>query len=300
MSYPYQQQYPSQPVQGQPPTGGVQPQQWGGQQPPAAGQWGQPAAGGPPQQWGQPQPATGGGQPPQQQWGGQPQGYPGGGGGQPQHQWGQPQPATGGGQPPQQPGTGYPGQAGAGGPPPQGQQQPPGSYQPPPTQPPSNFQGWEMQQVRQWFMSMDRDRSGSISANELANVAIGGVPIGFETAVKLIRVFDVDKNGTIDFYEYGALHKALFQQQDRDRNGRLDANEIGAALSAGGFRLGPVATQSMFRKYNKSGYGISTVEFLGLVAHVAQVKSLFEWRDKQKTGQVTLDMDSLLEITSDF
>lgn len=281
MSYPYQQQYPSQPVQGQPPTGGVQPQQWGGQQPPAAGQWGQPAAGGPPQQWGQPQPATGGGQPPQQ------------------------------------PGTGYPGQAGAGGPPPQGQQQPPGSYQPPPTQPPSNFQGWytqyyhqispqEMQQVRQWFMSMDRDRSGSISANELANVAIGGVPIGFETAVKLIRVFDVDKNGTIDFYEYGALHKfllsmqALFQQQDRDRNGRLDANEIGAALSAGGFRLGPVATQSMFRKYNKSGYGISTVEFLGLVAHVAQVKSLFEWRDKQKTGQVTLDMDSLLEITSDF
>lgn len=77
----------------------------------------------------------------------------------------------------------------------------------------------------------------------------------------------------------------------------------------------------------------AAVEFLGLVAHVAQgahlslersqrsshnnynarvvlvvcvcggacaVKSLFEWRDKQKSGQVTLDMDSLLEITSDF
>jgi hypothetical protein len=33
---------------------------------------------------------------------------------------------------------------------------------------------------------------------------------------------------------------------------------------------------------------------------VRAVKSLFEWRDKQKSGQVTLDMDSLLEITSDF
>jgi len=153
---------------------------------------------------------------------------------------------------------------------------------------------------------MDKDRSGSIAANELANVAIGGTPIGIETAGKLIRVFDVDKNGTIDFYEYAALHKfllsmqALFQQQDRDRSGTLDANEIGSALAAGGFRMGPLAIQSLFRKYNKSGYGITTVEFLGLVAHVAQVKSIFEWRDKQRSGQVVLDMDSLLEITSDF
>jgi hypothetical protein len=30
------------------------------------------------------------------------------------------------------------------------------------------------------------------------------------------------------------------------------------------------------------------------------VKSLFEWRDKQKAGQVVLDMDALLEITSEF
>ncbi len=67
--------------------------------------------------------------------------------------------------------------------------------------------------------------SGSISANELANVAIGGIPIGIlkrltislmiltqltpsyvnykgmETAIKLIRIFDIDKNGTI-----GILH----------------------------------------------------------------------------------------------
>jgi hypothetical protein len=37
--------------------------------------------------------------------------------------------------------------------------------------------------------------------------------------------------------------QALFQQQDRDRNGRLDANEISAALAGGGFRMGPMATQ---------------------------------------------------------
>jgi Ca2+-binding EF-hand superfamily protein len=44
---------------------------------------------------------------------------------------------------------------------------------------------------------MDRDNSGSISANELANVAVGGSVLGIDNGMKLIRVFDVDNNGTI-------------------------------------------------------------------------------------------------------
>ncbi len=44
---------------------------------------------------------------------------------------------------------------------------------------------------------MDKDNNGSISANELANVAIGGVVLGIEIASRLIRIFDVDGNGSI-------------------------------------------------------------------------------------------------------
>lgn len=44
---------------------------------------------------------------------------------------------------------------------------------------------------------MDRDGSGSISANELANVAVGGSVLGIENGMKVIRVFDVDGNGKI-------------------------------------------------------------------------------------------------------
>jgi len=160
--------------------------------------------------------------------------------------------------------------------------------------------------MRTWFATMDRDRSGSIAGHELANVAIGGTPIGLDTATKLIRVFDVDKNGTIDFYEYAALHKfllnmqSLFSMQDKDRNGRLDGNEIHSALTAGGFKLAPTAAQALFRKYNKTGYGITMVEFLGLISHVAQAKSVFEWRDTQRAGQIVLNMDTFLEVTAEF
>ena len=68
---------------------------------------------------------------------------------------------------------------------------------------------------------MDRDGSGAISASELANVAIGGVRLGIEIAIKLIRIFDVDGNGEIDFHEYAALHKFLLSMQVAFKQVRL-------------------------------------------------------------------------------
>jgi len=44
---------------------------------------------------------------------------------------------------------------------------------------------------------IDRDGSGAIAANELANVAVGGTVLGIDNGIKLIRVFDADGNGSI-------------------------------------------------------------------------------------------------------
>ncbi|KAL6068408.1 putative Far upstream element-binding protein 3 [Balamuthia mandrillaris] len=258
----------------------------------------------------------GGAPPPQQQgmWGGG--GYP-----PPSSQYG------GGGYPPPTATSGYPPattqQGGWGGTHQQqtwggasgGQQpQPPASVGPPPTA----FQkGWyakyysqnspqELHEMHRWFKTMDRDGSGSITGNELANVAVGGTVLGMDIALKLIRIFDADKNGTIDFWEYASLHKfllhmqSLFSQNDRNRSGRLGAQEAHAALSAAGFQLSAEAIRSLHLKYNKTGYGVNMVEFLALVAHVAQAKSLFEWRDPRNTGYIQLNMDDLLDVTASF
>jgi len=42
------------------------------------------------------------------------------------------------------------------------------------------------------------------------------------------------------------------------------------------------------------------VEFLALIAHVAQAKSIFEWRDTSKQGIIQITYDQLLEISSEF
>eukprot|EP01091_Cochliopodium_minus_P019845 TRINITY_DN846_c0_g1_i1.p1 TRINITY_DN846_c0_g1~~TRINITY_DN846_c0_g1_i1.p1 ORF type:complete len:144 (-),score=39.69 TRINITY_DN846_c0_g1_i1:319-750(-) len=104
--------------------------------------------------------------------------------------------------------------------------QPPPQFQPQQGMqvPPQSFQGWftvyynliqphEMLEITSWFQSIDRDRSGSITANEIQHCTFGQLPLGFEVAQKLVRVFDKDKSGTIDFYEYAAMHKFLALMQ---------------------------------------------------------------------------------------
>lgn len=48
-----------------------------------------------------------------------------------------------------------------------------------------------------WFRSVDRDNSGSITAHELQMVTFGGFPLGMDIAIKLVKVFDKDRSGTI-------------------------------------------------------------------------------------------------------
>jgi len=131
-------------------------------------------------------------------------------------------------------------------------------------------------------------------------VTFNGVPLGWEVAFKLIKVFDKDQNGAIgkslketkrwqtdslaklslfffiifflmmssDFFEYAAMHKFLSTLQnaffagDRDRSGRLNASEIHTALATAGFTVSLPVLRTLMNKYDKTGYGITFQEFL--------------------------------------
>jgi len=183
-------------------------------------------------------------------------------------------------------------------------------------QPPANFaNNWyatyynqmqqaEMADARQWFQSVDTDRSGSITANEIAQITFGGFPLGLETAYRLVRVFDRDRSGTMDFFEYATLHKFMkslqtaFFAADRDHSGHLDVRELPAALNAAGLQLAPNAVMALARKYAAMPVGFA--EFLQLASTVAQCKSLFEWRDVNRTGKLTVDFNTLLELVGEM
>jgi len=161
-----------------------------------------------------------------------------------------------------------------------------------------------LQTLQYWFNSVDRDRSGSITSVELAQVQFNGRPLGVLCASKMIMAFDRDGSGTIDFREYCALHGFLSQMSnafliaDRDRSGSLEPNEIFTAITAAGFQLSQPTVITIVRKYNNTGYGGLTFErFLLAMAHLAIVRSIFDWNDTSKVGRVMLTYDQLAHIT---
>jgi len=165
----------------------------------------------------------------------------------------------------------------------------------------NSIQQQEMIEIQTWFRSVDRDGSGQINANEIAGITFNNVPLGIEVATKLVRIFDKNGSGTIDFYEYAALHKFLASLQtaffagDRDRSGRLDAREIHIALNSCGFNASLPAVTGLTTRYNR-GYGLGFQEFLLVCSTIAQARSLFDWKDPQRTGRITITLDQLLEL----
>ncbi|GAM17240.1 hypothetical protein SAMD00019534_004150, partial [Acytostelium subglobosum LB1] len=177
--------------------------------------------------------------------------------------------------------------------------------------PPARFQGlWyyslftglqqaQLMEMNGWFISMDRDRSGTISNVELQYLVIGGTPLGLDTATKLIRCFDINRNGQIDFYEYAALHAFVnhlyrcFVANDRNYSGTIDAREIHAALISAGFNLPFHTINLYFLRYSPIGHPLLFTQYLNLCASVALARSLFEWNDPMRTGMVHLTPSTL-------
>jgi len=160
----------------------------------------------------------------------------------------------------------------------------------------------ELQVMQQWFQSVDQDRSGTISAQELAGVLFNGKPIGLPVALKLIRVFDKDNSGSIEFREYASLHKFMQNMQnaffaaDRDRSGFIDANEMQQAIGGAGFQLSQPTLQAISTKFSVPGRGVDFPNYLFLCAHLAQMRAIFEWNDTDKDGRITLTFDALAHI----
>jgi len=178
----------------------------------------------------------------------------------------------------------------------------------------SQLQGWgqgyynmiasdELRTLQAWFSSINRTGTGAITAEELATANFGGQPLGIKAAKKLVAAFDKDRNGTIEFSEYAALHKFIsnmiqaFNNADVNRTGFLHFSEIHKAIYSGGFYLSVQTIQAICQKFDKTGRGISMSDFILVCAHLACVRSIFEWNDPSNKGNVTFNYDQFSHVT---
>ncbi|XP_038052066.1 programmed cell death protein 6-like [Patiria miniata] len=296
-----------------------------GQQPgygaPPPGQQGYGAP--PPTQYRPPAPGQPGYAPP----GGQPgYGAPGGGyGAPPAGQYGAPRGAQPGyGAPPAgQPGYGAPpaSQPGYGAPPPGHGAPPPGQhgYAPPQAgygQAPTGYgapaggppPGMDPT-VYQWFLAVDQDKTGSITAQELQQALTNNNWSHFnpETCRLMIGMFDRDNNGTINVQEFGALWtyiqqwRGVFERYDRDRSGNIDAGELTTALNEMGFRVTMPFVQSIIIRYDRqSRRSIKFDDFIQICVLLRSLTDAFKQRDTNLNGKIQINYEDFMSLAMSY
>ncbi|KAG5676916.1 hypothetical protein PVAND_006715 [Polypedilum vanderplanki] len=155
------------------------------------------------------------------------------------------------------------------------------------------------------FAQVDRDRSGKINSNELQQALITGRGQQFsDTACTLmISMFDADRSGTIDVYEFEKLFNyvnqwlACFKAYDRDGSGAIEEAELYAAFQQMGFRFSQQFIQFLIAINDPvNRREISVDQFIVLCVKIQRFTDAFRQRDQQQIGQITIGFEDFLGL----
>ncbi|XP_033121527.1 sorcin-like isoform X1 [Anneissia japonica] len=159
-----------------------------------------------------------------------------------------------------------------------------------------------------WFKAVDVDNSGTITINELKQALINGNWSHFndETCRLMIGMFDVDKNGTIDFNEFSALWKYIqewkqcFDRFDKDRSGNIDAQELHDAFVTFGYNLSMNFCHLIMRKFDRTE--VNSIKFDDFIQCCVMLHSLtesFKRKDANRSGNIRIHYEEFLEMVLD-
>ena len=165
---------------------------------------------------------------------------------------------------------------------------PPGYIQPP--------------NLKVWFDSVDTNRNGSISPQELqAALTKGNHPFSLATAEKVVRLFDKDRNGSIGYHEFGEAHLFCenmsngFRQRDVNGNGELDGNEVREAIKISGYSVNDGSFQVLMLLFDRRKSGALLFDdYVELCIFLHNVRNVYGFYDRQQSGQVNFGFDAFL------
>jgi len=155
------------------------------------------------------------------------------------------------------------------------------------------------------FQSVDKDKSGQISVNELQQALSNGTwtPFNPETVRLMIGMFDRDNSGTINFQEFMALWKYVtdwqncFRGYDRDNSGSIDRNELKTALTSFGYRLSDKFYDILIRKFDRQGRGtVAFDDFVQCAVVLQTLTSSFQAYDTNRSGWIQISYEQFLTL----
>jgi len=155
------------------------------------------------------------------------------------------------------------------------------------------------------FQKLDKDQSGSITANELQSALSNGTwtPFNPETVRLMLNMFDKSNKGTISFEDFGALWKYIvdwqncFRSFDKDNSGNIDRNELRAALQTFGYNLSDATVATMLQKFDRLGKGtVLFDDFIQCCIMLNNLTTAFRQFDTDQDGVVTLHYEQFVGL----
>nr|XP_029116676.1 sorcin isoform X7 [Elaeis guineensis] len=136
--------------------------------------------------------------------------------------------------------------------------------------------------LREWFGRVDSNHTGNITAPQLQRaLAVGNLDFPLSIVQQMIRMYDFDRNGTMNFEEFLALNKFLLKVQN-----------VFSALERG---RGFLPLDDVYASFDKNKMGMVRLdEFISLCIFVQSACNLFNSFDTPKQGRVTLDFNQFV------
>ncbi|KAI3412531.1 uncharacterized protein J3R85_017231 [Psidium guajava] len=154
------------------------------------------------------------------------------------------------------------------------------------------------------FQMADQDRSGFIDDKELQKaLSAYSQSFSMRTVHLLMYLFtntNTRKIGPKEFTQvFYSLQswRAIFERFDRDRSGRIDANELREALLSLGFSVSPIVLDLLVSKFDKSGGKNKAIEYDNFIECCLTVKGLtekFKERDPAYSGSATFNYEGFM------
>ncbi|PKA53990.1 putative calcium-binding protein CML20 [Apostasia shenzhenica] len=159
--------------------------------------------------------------------------------------------------------------------------------------------------LKEWFRRVDSDSTGNIDASQLKSAfAAGNLEFTLSVVQQMIRMYDFDRNGTMNFEEFVALNKFLlkvqsaFYELERGR-GFLIPDDVYRALVKLGFSLDSPAFYTVCESFDQNKMGMIQLDgFISLCIFVQSSRNLFNSFDTTKQGRVALDFNQFVYCTA--
>ncbi|XP_042378321.1 sorcin-like isoform X1 [Zingiber officinale] len=159
--------------------------------------------------------------------------------------------------------------------------------------------------LREWYDRVDSNRSGNITAHQLQRaLSVGNLDFSLSVVQQMIRMYDFDGNGTMNFEEFLALNKFLLKVQNaftlKERGrGYLNPDDVYEGLVSLGFSLDSPSFLTVCESFDKNKRGMVLLDdFISLCIFVQSARNLFNSFDTTKQGRVTLDFNQFVYCTA--